>query len=111
MTMRALGLGAAAGACIALAAPAGPAVADKLPVPRASERSSTFATRTCARDEHCVRSGVLNCRRQAPRTVLCRIFDERKTRLQGRYRCERLIRVELESRRRTPVTGVGRWHC
>ena len=85
---------------------------DPLTVPQASERAERFAERTCTRDPHCVRHGVMNCRRQARRVVLCRIFDERKTRAQGKYRCHRLIRMSLDSRtRRKPVTGIGRWHC
>jgi hypothetical protein len=44
--------------------------------------------------------------------VLCRIFDERETRRQGQYRCNRLIRVTLDPETgRMPVTGLGRWHC
>jgi hypothetical protein len=109
--MRALRLGIVAAGCIALTAPAALAVAAKLPVPLASERSSRFAKGTCDRDKHCVRYGVLNCRRQSRRVVLCRIFDERKTEVQGRYRCNRLVRVGLDPPHRTPVTGLGRWHC
>jgi hypothetical protein len=105
-------LGAALLVCAALAAIAGPAAALKLPLERAEQRSLDFAERTCARDKHCVRFGVLNCRRQGPKVILCRIFDERRTRVQGRYRCERLIRMSLEPRtRRLPVTGLGDWHC
>jgi hypothetical protein len=105
-------LGAALLVCAALAAIAGPAAALKLPVERAEQRSLDFAERTCARDKHCVRAGVLNCRRQSPKVVLCRIFDERRTQVQGRYRCERLIRLSLDPRtRRLPVTGLGSWHC
>jgi hypothetical protein len=105
-------LGAALLVCAALGALAGPAAALKLSVDRAADRSRDFAERTCARDKHCVRSGVLNCKRHSPKVVLCRIFDERKTRVQGRYRCERLIRLSLDPRtRRLPVTGLGDWHC
>ena len=44
--------------------------------------------------------------------ALCRIFDVRKTRVQGRYECSRLIRVALDpANGRVPVTGLGRWHC
>jgi hypothetical protein len=98
--------------CVALGALAAPAAALKLEIDRATERSLDFAEGTCNRDHECVRSGVLNCRRQARMVVLCRIFDERRTRVQGRYRCERLIRLSLDPRtRRVPITGLGRWHC
>jgi hypothetical protein len=54
----------------------------------------------------------MNCRRQGRNIALCRIFDERKTRVQGRYTCQRLVRVALDpATRRTPVTGLGSWHC
>jgi hypothetical protein len=109
--MRALRLAAVAAGCIALTAPATLAAAAKLEVPLASERSNRFAKGTCDRDKHCIDYGVLNCRRQSRRTVLCRIFDERRTKVQGRYRCERLIRVALDPPHRIPVTGLGRWHC
>lgn len=103
-------------ACAMLVACCGPTAASahaptRLTVRGASERSSRFAKHTCARDKHCVGSGVLNCRRQAPRVVLCRVYDERDTRIQGRYRCDRLIRVSLVPRRGIPVTGLGRWRC
>src|SRR6478735_1485653 len=68
----------------------------KLSIGAAAERSERFAERICDRDRHCVRHGVLNCRRQSRRVALCRIFDERKTRAQGRYECSRLIRVALD---------------
>lgn len=97
-------------ACTAIAVP-GALAAARLAVPAAAERSDTFARRTCARDQHCIGYGVLNCRRQGPRTVLCRIFDERRTPVQGKYRCDRLIRVTLRPPHRLPITGLGRWHC
>jgi hypothetical protein len=84
----------------------------KLSIDAAAERSARFAERTCDRDRNCVRHGVLNCRRQSRRVVLCRIFDERETRIQGRYECSRLIRVALDpASGRVPVTGLGRWQC
>jgi hypothetical protein len=44
--------------------------------------------------------------------ILCRVFDERKTHVQGRYECSRLIRVALDpASGRIPVTGLGRWQC
>jgi hypothetical protein len=98
--------------CAGLAVLAGPAAALRLEIERASDRSVDFAQQTCRRDKHCVRAGVVNCRRQSPHVALCRIFDERRTPVQGRYRCERLIRLTLDPRsRRLPVTGLGRWRC
>jgi hypothetical protein len=84
----------------------------KLSIDAASERSARFAERICGRDRNCVRHGVLNCKRQSRRVVLCRVFDERDTRAQGRYECSRLIRVALDpASGRVPVTGLGRWQC
>lgn len=81
-------------------------------MPVAAERAARFAGSTCEHDPHCVGDGVANCRRQAPRVVLCRIFVERKTQVQGNYRCHRLVRMALDpATRRKPVTGLGRWHC
>ena len=86
--------------------------APKLSIDSATERSERFAERICDRDRNCIRHGVLNCNRQSPRVVLCRIFDERDTRVQGRYECSRLIRVALDpASGRVPVTGLGRWQC
>jgi hypothetical protein len=97
----------------ALAVPPGSALAGpKLSIDAAADRSERFAERICDRDRNCVRHGVLNCRRQSRRVALCRIFDERHTRAQGRYRCSRLIRVALDpASGRIPVTGLGRWQC
>ena len=98
--------------CATLGTLAAPAMALRLTIDRAGDRALDFAERTCTRDKHCVRSGVLNCRRQSGHIVLCRIFDERKTPVQARYRCDRLIRMTLDPRSsRLPVTGLGRWHC
>jgi hypothetical protein len=98
--------------CVALGALAVPAAALRLPIDKADARALGFAEGTCHRDRLCRSYGVLNCRRQAPHVVLCRIFDQRRTRAQGRYRCERLIRMTLDPRtRRIPITGLGRWHC
>jgi hypothetical protein len=96
-----------------LAIPPGTALAGpQLPIDAAAERSAEFAKSTCDRDRNCVRQGVLNCRRQSRRVVLCRIFDERKTPAQGRYKCSRLIRLALDpASRQVPVTGLGRWQC
>ena len=99
-----------AGVAIALPAPATASL--PLPVERAAAKSAEFAARLCDKDPHCVSDGVLNCDRQSPRIVLCRIFDERSTRAQGTYRCERMIRVALDAATgRAPVTGIGPWHC
>jgi hypothetical protein len=83
-----------------------------LPIGVARERAVSFAKSTCAHDKSCTGSGVLNCRRQTPHIVLCRIFDRRTTDVQGKFECNRLIRLALEPRsRRVPVTGVGPWNC
>jgi hypothetical protein len=88
------------------------AVAGKLTISVAKERSVAFAKRTCAHDKSCVESGVLNCRRQSSHIVLCRIFDRRKTEAQGGFVCSRLIRLALNPRsHRVPVTGLSRWNC
>lgn len=88
------------------------AVAARLPISVAKERSAAFAKRTCAHDESCVESGVLNCRRQSRHIVLCRIFDRRRTEAQGGFVCSRLIRLALNPRsHRVPVTGISRWNC
>lgn len=106
------GYGMAVLLCAALMLPAGVAVARKLPIPVARKQAASFAKRTCTRDDSCIRSGVSNCRRQRARVVLCRIFLKRKTDVQGRYRCTRLVRLSLIPRtRHAKVTGVGRWRC
>src|SRR5262245_23746643 len=102
------------GVCVLLYALAVPAAAreDKLTIQRAAEKAADFAERTCNRDENCVRSGVLNCNRKAKRVVHCRIFDERHTEVQGKYRCNREIRMVMDPKtHRAPVNGLGRWHC
>ncbi len=106
-------LGAAAALCAALTVLALPAsAAVKLPVELAAEKSFVFAKHTCAHDRNCVRYGVLNCNRQSLHVVLCRIFDERSTDAQGKYECNRLVRVALNpSSYRIQVTGQGPWHC
>lgn len=99
-------------AAIALLAQPAVALALTLTIERAGDRSADFAARTCDRDEHCIAHGVLNCHRQGRHVVLCRIFDDRRTEVQGRYRCSRLIRLSLDPRsRRVPVTGLGHWQC
>lgn len=105
--------GIALALCAVLGALAAPAMGElTLTVGDAAERSADFAERICARDAHCVRHGVMNCRRQSARVVLCRIFDERDTQIQGRYLCNRQVRVSLDPKtRRRPITGLGGWHC
>jgi hypothetical protein len=104
---------AAAAACAVLAILALPAVgAVKLPVSVAAEKAFIFAKHTCAHDHNCVRYGVRNCRRQSLHVVLCRIFDERDTEVQGHYTCTRLVRVALNPvDYRIQVTGLSRWQC
>jgi hypothetical protein len=98
--------------CAAAAIAAGPAGATgKLAVPVAADRDATFAKRTCGHDQSCVRSGVSNCRRASRRVVFCRIFLRRRTKVQGRYECNRLIRLAPASASHARVTGIGRWHC
>lgn len=105
-------LAAALVVAAAIALPIGAAASSKLSAERAAEKSAVFAERLCDRDRNCVRHGVLNCRRQSTRVVLCRIFDERDTRVQGKYRCQRMIRVALDpTTGRAPVTGIGPWRC
>jgi hypothetical protein len=100
--------------CALLCLAAGPAAAAqvKLTIPRATEKAGVFAESTCKQDESCVRSGVLNCDRKGRLVVHCRIFDERHTDAQGRYRCNREIRMVMDpDTSRVPVNGLGRWHC
>ena len=99
-------------ACSLLAPATGAAPATKLTIPDAREKAGVFAERTCDRDKSCVNYGVLNCRREGPLIVHCRIFDERRTEVQGLYRCNREIRMVMNrNTHRIPVTGLGRWHC
>jgi hypothetical protein len=95
----------------ALALPSPAPAASPLTIAAAGERSLEFARRTCAHDRHCVRYAVLSCRREGGRVVVCRILDERDTRVQGKYRCERKIRVVARGHGPVPVTGLGPWRC
>jgi hypothetical protein len=102
------------GVCALLYLAAVPASAGqlKLTIPRATEKAGVFAESTCNRDDSCVRSGVLNCNRKGRLVVHCRIFDERHTDAQGRYKCNREIRMVMDpDTHRVPVNGLGRWHC
>jgi hypothetical protein len=104
--------GIAALLCAFLAIPVESAVARRLSVPVAKHRAVAFAKRTCKHDGSCVRSGVVKCRRQRARVVLCRIFLRRNTDVQGRYRCTRLVRLSLiPGTRHARVTGIGSWRC
>jgi hypothetical protein len=93
-----------------LALPAMAAV--KLPIKTAADKSFIFAKHTCAHDHNCVKYGVTNCRRISLHVVFCRIFDERSTPAQGRYPCQKLVRVALDPiTYRVLVTGQGAWQC
>jgi hypothetical protein len=88
------------------------AAAERLSMSRAHDRAESYAESTCAHDKSCADSGVLECRRQGDRVVLCRIYDHRRTDGQGNFRCTRLVRLSLQPRtHRVPVTGVGGWDC
>jgi hypothetical protein len=101
----------AIGAVLALGAQPALAAAT-LSISRAHDRAERFAENTCRHDKSCTRSGVLACRRHAPRVVLCRIFDRRETEAQGNFRCTRIVRLSLDPRRnRVRVTGVSNWQC
>lgn len=83
-----------------------------LPIETASNKAFNFAQNSCNHDPHCVKLGVTNCRRQSLHVVLCRIFDERQTAVQGRYPCTKLVRVALNPADfRVVVTGTGAWSC
>jgi hypothetical protein len=84
----------------------------KLSIPAARERAAAYAANTCAHDKACANAGVQNCRRQADRIVLCRIFDHRKTEEQGNFVCTRLVRLALKPPSSgVMVTGVSDWTC
>ena len=108
---RLLATAAAAVALLALLVPAAGA-AVKLKIPDAREKSARFAESTCTRDQRCVSHGVLNCRRHSLHIAFCRIFLKRHTPAQGKYTCDRLVRLSIDPKtHRIPVTGLGRWHC
>jgi len=105
-------VGAMLAVAVALALTAGTAgSAPRLALPVAAEKARDFVKRTCSRDVHCVRSGVLNCHRQRPRVAFCRVYIRRDTRAQGGYRCSRLIRLAPSSAHTARVTGLGGWSC
>ena len=97
---------------LVMAAPIVARAGDRLSIPDARERAAEFAAQTCSHDESCANAGVQNCRRLRDRVVLCRIFDHRKTEIQGNFVCTRLVRLALQKQtRRTVVTGLGDWDC
>jgi hypothetical protein len=105
-------MGVVLAVAIALALTPGTAgSAPRLALPVAAEKARDYVKRTCSRDIHCVRSGVLNCHRKRPRVAFCRVFIRRDTRFQGRYQCSRLIRLAPSSARTARVTGLGAWSC
>ena len=98
--------------CATLGALAAPAMAMRLTIEGLATVRSTSPSAPAPATSTASAPGILNCRRQSGHIVLCRIFDERKTPVQARYRCKRLIRMTLDPRTsRLPVTGLGRWHC
>jgi len=99
--------------CAVLGVLALPAIgAVKLPIQTAADKSFIFAKHTCSHDSNCVKYGVTNCRRISLHVVFCRIFDERSTEAQGRYDCQKLVRVALDPiTYRVLVTGQGSWQC
>jgi hypothetical protein len=81
---------------------------------RSTRGSRTARRRGCqaADDSQCVKYGVTNCRRISLHVVFCRIYDERNTESQGRYDCQKLVRVALDPiTYRVLVTGQGPWQC
>jgi hypothetical protein len=88
------------------------AAAVKLPVKLASDKAFVFAKHTCAHDIHCVKYGITNCNRQSLHVVLCRMYVERSTPAQGRYACQKLVRVILDPiTYKIVVTGTSSWNC
>jgi hypothetical protein len=109
-----MALAAALGVSAFVSLLGGPASASqvKLTIPKATEKAGLFADRTCEQDVSCVRSGVMNCDRKGNLVVHCRIFDERHTEVQGKYKCNREIRMVMDAdTHRVPVNGLGKWHC
>jgi hypothetical protein len=100
-------------ACVLLATVALPAAAAvQLPAKLAATKATIYAKNTCAHDAHCVKSGVTNCNRQSPHALLCRMFVDRSTPAQGRYTCQKLVRVALDPATvKILVTGSSRWAC
>jgi opacity protein-like surface antigen len=89
------------------------AAAHLLSINAASTKSFYYAKRACNVDPACDRYGVLNCRRQQAHVVICRVFNDRDTAAQGRYRCFRLVRVAYRypGSHKPTITGFSRWNC
>ena len=98
---------------VLLATVAMPAVAAvKLPVQLAGNKAFAFAKHTCAHDVHCVKYGITNCNRQSLHVIICRMYNERSTPAQGRYACQKLVRVVLDPiTYKIVVTGTSDWSC
>lgn len=98
---------------VLLAMVAMPAVAAvKLPAQTAAAKAFIYAKHTCSHDVHCVKYGITNCNRQGLHVVLCRMYVERSTAAQGRYACQKLVRVALDPiTYRILVTGNSAWSC
>src|SRR6201996_5013098 len=89
------------------------AAAVKLPVSTAANKAFVYAKHTCAHDVHCVKYGITNCRRISLHVVFCRMFNERSTAGQGRYACQKYVRVVLDPityRSVVPATAGGASH-
>ena len=88
------------------------AAAVKLPVKVAARKAFIYARHTCAHDVHCVKYGITNCRRLSLHVVACRMYVERSTPAQGRYDCQKLVRVALSPiNYKILVTGTTSWAC
>jgi hypothetical protein len=88
------------------------AAAVKLPVHLAGDKAFIFAKHTCAHDVHCVKYGITNCRRGSLHVVFCRMYVERSTAAQGRYACQKYVRVALDPiTYKILVTGTSKWAC
>jgi hypothetical protein len=100
-------------ACLLVGTVALPAAAAvKLPAKLADTKASIYAKHTCTHDVHCIRSGVTNCKRQSPHSLLCRMFVERSTPAQGRYTCRKLVRVALDPATvKILIAGSSGWTC
>jgi hypothetical protein len=104
-------------ASILLAVLALPAVAAvKLSIEAARDKAELYAKHTCGHDPYCVEHGVTNCRRRGSHRVECGIYLKRSTPVQGRYQCEREVRLVLEPDPFRPVvanatTNTSSWTC
>jgi hypothetical protein len=88
------------------------AAAVKLPTQLAGNKAFAYAKHTCAHDVHCVKYGITNCNRQSLHVILCRMYVERSTAGQGRYACQKLVRVVLDPiTYKIVVTGTSDWAC